>query len=437
MSQTYTARLAWTGYGFAEDMAVAVSDGVFATVGPLAEATGPVEDLGDVALFPGTINAHGHAFQNVLKGLADDRTFASWRDDVLYPASEKLDVQDIYTSALFAFTEALCAGITTTVDFFYLHDQGNNNAREVIRAAKDVGIRLVLARTFYDLDAPTRAPARYREDAVTSARRTRELADEFADDELISVHPAPHSLHAAAPETIGIALDVARDLRVACHLHLAEASYEVEQVKQRYGTTPVRLLEREGLLGPDLLTIHSVWIDDEEIDMLAEAGTAVVHCPGANAFLGDGIARVPEMLAKGVIVGLGPDGGCANNRQSVFQEMRMACLLAKARLTDGSVLTADTALAMGTRVGAELLRSRAGRIQEGAPADMIVLDLHDLSLQPHGYLNKHIVNSMTDRAISRVMVAGRWTVVDGKAVQIDVTELSERIAKTAQKLHST
>ena len=128
-----------------------------------------------------------------------------------------------------------------------------------------------------------------------------------------------------------------------CHLHLAEASYEVEQVRERYGTTPVRLLEREGLLNDRLVTIHTVWVDDEELDMLAAARTGVVHCPGANAFLGDGIARIPEMLGRGIRVALGPDGGCANNRQSVFDEMRMATLVAKARLTDGSALDAPTA----------------------------------------------------------------------------------------------
>jgi 5-methylthioadenosine/S-adenosylhomocysteine deaminase len=436
MSQTYTARLTWTGFGFAEGLAVSIADGAFGWVGPVGDAPGQVEDLGEVALFPGTVNAHGHAFQNLLKGWADDRTFASWRDDVLYPASEKLDTHDIYTGALFAFAEALRAGITTTVDFFYLHDDGNENARAVIRAAQDAGIRLVLARTFYDLDAPTKAPRRYRENAADAAERTRQLASEFAGVDGVSIHPAPHSLHAATPETIAAALDVARELGVACHLHLAEASYEVEQVTQKYGTTPVRLLQREGLLVPELVTIHSVWVDDEEIDMLAEAGTAVVHCPGANAFLGDGMARVPEMLAKGVIVGLGPDGGCANNRQSVFEEMRMACLIAKARLTDGSVLTADTALVMGTRVGAELLRSRAGRIQEGSPADLVVLDLTDLSLQPPGHLGKHIVNSMTERAISRVMVGGRWTVVEGTPVEIDMPKLLADVATTSEKLRT-
>jgi 5-methylthioadenosine/S-adenosylhomocysteine deaminase len=130
-----------------------------------------VEDWGPVAVIPGTVNAHGHAFQSLLKGFADDRVFESWRDDVLYPFSERLDARGIYAGALFAFAEALLAGTTTTVDFFYLHDDGNDNAEMVIEAAHRLGIRLVLARAFYDLDAPTSAPRRYREDAPAAARR--------------------------------------------------------------------------------------------------------------------------------------------------------------------------------------------------------------------------------------------------------------------------
>lgn len=267
-----------------------------------------VEDWGDVALVPGTVNAHGHAFQNLFKGFGDDRRFESWRDDVLYPFSQGLDAHSIYVGALFAFTEALLAGVTTTVDFFYLHDDGNDNALQVIAAAKEAGINLVLARTFYDVDAPTNAPSRYRESPKDAAERCVSLAERFQGDPSVSVQPAPHSLHAASPESIGTALDTARALDTSCHLHLAEAAYERAQVEERYGATPVRLLAKEGLLDERLVAIHTVWVDDEELDLLAEANVGVVHCPGANAFLGDGLARVPEMLSRGMRVALGPTG---------------------------------------------------------------------------------------------------------------------------------
>jgi 5-methylthioadenosine/S-adenosylhomocysteine deaminase len=423
------AALIYLEGAFKSDMAILIQDGHIEDVVSVSELSEDqhVDDWGEVALLPGTVNAHGHAFQNLFKGYADDRSFDSWRDDVLYPFSERLDGDAIYTGALFAFAEALLAGATSTVDFFYLHDDGNANAEQVIRAARDIGIRLVFARTFYDSDAPTGAPARYREAAGDAAARCLALAGAHHDDRRLSIQPAPHSLHAATPDTIAAALEVAATLGVPCHLHLAEASYERDQVRERYGTTPVRLLEREGLLGPGLITIHTVWVDDEELDMLATTNTGVVHCPGANAFLGDGIASLPEMLARGLRVGLGPDGGCANNRQSVFDEMRSASLMAKARLCDGSAVDAPTVLTLGTRVGADLLGLSAGAIEAGLVADLIALDLSDLSLQPLVTLERQVVHSMQPTAIARVMVDGEVVVENGRLTRVDHTGLLRRI----------
>jgi 5-methylthioadenosine/S-adenosylhomocysteine deaminase len=420
--------------GFLHDSAVLIDAGAISGIVGRSEVPAgvPVEDWGNVAVLPGTVNAHGHAFQSLLKGFADDMPFDRWRDDVLYPFSEKLDEEAIYAGALFAFAEAVLAGATTTVDFFYLHDDGNKNAAAVIRAARDIGVRLVLARAFYDQDAPTKAPSRYRQRAVDAAARCRELAREYRDDALVSVQPAPHSLHAASVETVRAALDVAHDLGVPCHLHLAEAAYERALIQERFGTTPVRLLEREGLLDPSLVTIHTVWVDDEELDMLAESGTGVVHCPGANAFLGDGIARLPEMLGRGIRVALGPDGGCANNRQSVFDEMRNASLFAKARLADGGALDAPTAIRLGTEGGADLLGLPVGRIEAGRAADLVALDLDDLSLQPPQNLERHIVNSMQPTAISKIMVGGELVAERGRLLRVENSAVRAAVAEVTK-----
>lgn len=420
---------------FRKDVAVVIDGDTISDVVAVAELPRNlvVDEWPRLAVVPGTVNAHGHAFQNLLKGFADDRTFDDWRDAVLYPFSETLTTEDIYTGALFAFTEALLAGVTTTVDFFYLHDEGNDNAEAVIRAANDAGIRLVLARAFYDRDAPTKAPDRYRESTGDSVRRTRDLAAAYADDPLISVQPAPHSLHAASPETIGAALDVARDLDVPCHLHLAEAEYERDMISRRFGLTPVRFLAENGLLDPRLVAIHAVWLDDEELDLLAAAGVGVVHCPGANAFLGDGIARVVDMMDRGIRVALGPDGGCANNRQSMFDEMRMASLMAKAIRTDGSALPASATFDLGTAGGADLLKLPVGAIAKGMKADFVGLDLDDLSLYPPGNLERHVVHSMQPTAIVKVMVGGRLVAEGHTSTTLALDDLRARITATTSK----
>jgi 5-methylthioadenosine/S-adenosylhomocysteine deaminase len=415
---------------FVEDVSILIDGAQIASV--VARAEEPpslaIEDWGEVAIVPGTVNAHGHSFQNLLKGFADDRAFASWRDDVLYPFSAELDRDAIYAGALFAFSEAVLAGVTTTVDFFYLHDAGNDNAEAVIQAAHAVGLRLVLARCFYDEDAPTRAPARYRENAAAAATRLKELVEAHTDDAAVSIQPAPHSLHATSPATIRVALEAAAELGVPCHLHLAEARYERDQIASRYGDTPVRVLAREGLLNPRLVTVHTVWVDDEELDLLAGSGAGIVHCPGANAFLGDGIARLPEMLARGIRVGLGPDGGCANNRQSVFDEMRQASLLAKARLTDGSALDAATAFRLGTVGGADLLGLPVGEIASGRHADLVGLDLNDLSLHPLATIERQLVHSMQSTAVAKVMVGGELVASDHRTTKVDLAEVRSRVA---------
>jgi 5-methylthioadenosine/S-adenosylhomocysteine deaminase len=434
VTRAIEAELIYENGAFRSGSALLVDGSIIA--GIVDASDGPngtdIEDWGPIALVPGTVNAHGHAFQNLFKGFADDLPFDVWRDEVLYPFSERLDGDAIYAGAVFAFAEALLGGVTTTVDFFYLHDEGNENAERVIDAANDVGIGLVMARAFYDVDAPTKAPARYRESVEDASQRFKDLASTHRGDGLVSVQPAPHSLHAASPETIAEAQRCASEFNVPCHLHLAEAAYEVEQVRERYGTTPVRLLEREGLLDEDLVTIHTVWVDDEELDMLAAADTGVVHCPGANAFLGDGIARVPEMLRRGIRVALGPDGGCANNRQSVFDEMRMATLVAKARLTDGSALDAVTAFGMGTAAGGDLLQLPVGVFEPGRRADAVALDLNDLSLYPRNALDRTVVSSMQPTAISKVMVAGEVVVDDGELTRFPrarVRELVEEVTR--------
>ena len=424
------AELIYSEGGFESGSIVVLDDGAFGGVVGEADmgSDANVEEWGEVALLPGTVNAHGHAFQNLFKGFADDRAFDSWRDDVLYPFSEQLDGDAIYAGSVVRIRRGTSCGSDdhSRLLLSARRWQRECRARNPCRARSRHSARVRGAPSTTETRA-TDAPARFRETAQQAAERTIELAEAHEDDPLVSIQPAPHSLHAASPETIAVALEVADRLAVPCHLHLAEAAYEREQVVARYGTTPVRLLEREGLLRGNLVAIHTVWVDDEELDMLAEQGVGVVHCPGANAFLGDGVARVPEMLLRGIRVGLGPDGGCANNRQSVFDEMRMASLMAKARLCDGGALDASTAFALGTTGGADLLGVSAGSIAPGKLGDLVALDLGDLSLQPLKTLEHQVVNSMLPTAIERVAVGGEIVVERGRLTRMDHAEIRARI----------
>lgn len=383
------------------------------------------DDWGEVAVLPGTVNGHAHSFQALLRGFGDDLPFMSWRDNVLYPFSERLEREDIKTGALLAFAEMVKAGVTTVVDFFYLHDRGTRNDLAVVEAAAQVGVRVVLARSMYDWAG---APRRYQETPREAQEHFRELWRALAGDSRAFAQPAPHSIHAASPDMLRAGAALADEFDLPFHIHVAEGRYEREQSIERTGLSPVAFLDSLEVLSDRTVMVHCVWVDDHDLGIMAERGVKVVHNPSANAFLGDGIAPVPEMLDRGVRVALGPDGGCANNRQSVFDEMRTATLVAKARLTDGSALDAPTALRLGTRGGAGLLGLPAGSLAAGCFADVVVLDLTDLSLQPPGNLERLVVSSMQPSAVARVMVGGEVVVEGGRPLRFDLPELRARIS---------
>jgi len=407
-----------------KDLGVDVADGRILAVGPASGGSGALR-LARKALLPGTVNAHCHSFQSLLRGLGDDLDFMAWRDRVLYPYSTRLDRDGIYLGAAFAFTEMLLHGATTCADFFYLQDEGNDNAEAVIQAARDVGIRLVLARAMYDWEG---APARYRERPADAAKRTADLIARYAKDPLVRAQPAPHSPHGASPAMIRAGFEVAQSAGTPFHIHVAEGQYEGARTLEEHGATPIRYLDKLGVLGERMLGVHCVWLDDEEIRLMGERGAGLAYCPSSNMVLGDGITRLTELQAAGVTIGLGTDGGCTNNRLSVFEEMRMAALLQKVRHLDGTRLLAEQAFRMGTLDGGRLLGLDAGDIKKGMLADFVAVDLGHPSLHPPTSLLKSVVYAMSPQAITDVWVHGRHVVKDRRLVTLDQNALMARVA---------
>ena len=217
-------------------------------------------------------------------------------------------------------------GVTTVCDFFYLNDGGNDNARAVIAAARALGMRVVLARCFYDWDG---APAMYRETVVQAHNNYLQLHNEFRGARDVLVCPAPHSLHGASEEMIRAGADAARKTGTRWHIHLAEEKYQVDEARKKYGTTPLRAIDKMGLLGDDMVAVHGCWFDADERALLAERGAKLAYNPNSNMFLGDGVTDVVDLVARGARVALGTDGGCSNSRVSVFDEMRACALLQK------------------------------------------------------------------------------------------------------------
>lgn len=374
-----------------------------------------VEAFPQRLMLPGTINAHNHSFQSLLRGIADDCDFFTWRDRALYGYTPRMTEDVIYHAARFAFAEMLRAGVTTVCDFFYIHNGSNANDHAVIRAARDVGIRITLARTMYDWNG---APPQYQETIDAAVARTRELWQEYRGADDVAVCPAPHSPHAASPAMIQAGSRLAEELDTRFHIHVAEGRYERDQIMKQYGLTPIRWLESLGIALNRATIIHGVWLNDDDIHLMAEKGVRLVYNPASNMFLGDGITPIPDMLAAGVTIGLGSDGGCSNNRVSVFDEMRMCALLQKVSHLNSNVMPAEDTLAMGTAGSADTLALPAGRIEPGHFADFTLLDMRDPSLLPPWRYEKNVVYAMTPQAIREVIVGGHTVVRNGALTRL-------------------
>lgn len=386
------------------------------------------------AMIPGTVNAHNHSFQSLLRGIGDDLPFLTWRDRALYRYSPRLGPDGMATAALLAFGEMLLHGVTTVCDFYYLNDGGNEHASATIEAARRLGIRIVLARCFYDWDG---APAAYRETVPQAVANFEALHRRWhdADRALVSVHAAPHSQHGASPAMIEAGAGCARDAGVPWHIHLAEERYQVDDSLARFGARPWHAVAGLDVDLSRAIVVHACWFDAGERAAMADAGAALAYCPASNMFLGDGITDVVDLHARGVRIGLGTDGGCSNNRVSVLDEMRTCALLQKVARTDGQAIDAEACLAMGTSGGADALALPVGRIAPGYRCDLVGLDLDDPSLWPVQALAKNVVYALSPRAVREVVVDADVVVADGRLVNVPLAEIQARVLETTRDWH--
>lgn len=376
-----------------ENFCFALEDDRIAAIAPIDELRKRFPDAAlrthgaGVALVPGFVNGHSHAYQILLRGLGDDLPFARWRDEALYKVIPGLSPEDVRRTFVTAFREMLSNGVTTVAEFFYLNGTGNAHAEAVIQAAQETGIRLVLARCWMDA---RHAPPAFRESIETAAERTRALMASFPR---VNICVAPHSLHGATPEMIRAAGEFARDAGCPLHIHVAEASYEAEQTVAQHGMTPLRLLESLGVVNERLVAIHAIHIDEAEKKMLAAAGASVIHNPVTNQYLGDGICDVTRLLELGLPIGLGTD---ANVNASILDEMRAAAFLQKLARRDAGAFTAASAFRLGTSLGAQALGIDAGDFRIGSYADYAVIDLGRLTGPAEPLVNALVYRARAD-----------------------------------------
>lgn len=390
-------------------------------------------------VIPGCVNAHSHAFQVLLRPTTGQPVhFKDWVDRFLYPCVLELDEERLYASAVLVFHEMLRAGITTVGEFHYVNNlaEGQSSeqryARTLIRAAETVGLRIVLIRTLYD-QRHKPGQIRFQEPLAQAIAQTEALAHEYAGHPLVSVLPAPHSLHGASRELVCAGAALAKRLGTPWHIHLSEQPGDADFALTRYGLRPLACLEHWGILDHDACIVHGIWFDDEDLERMQKHQCRQVYNPLTNMALGDGIARLPELLKRGVLVALGTD---ANTDSSLFLEARMAEYLQRSQQLSMGHVSAGQLFAMTNGNGAHALGLSTGRLALGQAADFLALNLSSPSMLPamctdaadpdalrQALLNQLLFSAVPQEVIQAVYVAGQKRVESGKHVSVDLTEL--------------
>lgn len=383
---------------YLENGTLIIEDDRIAWIGP-ASAEPPttaatVIDATDKIIMPGLVDLHFHTA--IGKGYNDHLPLWEYLDECWYPMIRALDYDAAYWAALASYTEAIKAGVTTVNDMYRRLDA-------LAVAAEEIGIRAVLSNDIaleeHDLDT--------LQDNVDAFHRSN-----GAGDGRIKVWMGIEWLPLASPELLRDTRQLADELGTGIHIHLNESMSEVENSLERFGKRPTELAYEVGMLGPDVVAAHCVHLSDDEIRMMAETGTNISHNPGSNAKLGNGIARVPEMLAAGINVGIGHDAVECNNSGDMFEAIKYASLVHRAQRQDASLMPADLILKMATRNGAKALQTGSGSLEIGEKADVILVETNSVEFTPMlrdtpVHLTSHLVFAANGSAVDTTIVNGK------------------------------
>lgn len=405
-----------------------VKDGLIHRVGDSASLQDPppgvkVSSARGRLIMPGLINAHGHLSNGILRGIYDEMPLSVWFSKGMWPVLEALDREGGRIAAELSLLEQMTTGVTTTVSAEF-----GVSCRElpdgVLEAIKKSGARAVVSRMTVDsadeADASQAIPPRYRERPQDAVDEVLRLQRTWNSDR-ISVGAEALGVLRCTPAMIEAMHDVALRTDSRFLMHVASSREEHGDTLQRFGHGSVAELARMGVLGPNTLLAHTIWLDDAEIAQLASSQTGVSHNPVANAYYASGVARLAELIEAGVRVGLGVDGASTNNAQNVWETMKMALLFQKERRGDASFGSAELALELITRGGASALHmeDRIGSLEPGKQADFIVIDTERVALAPAQTVISNLVYSNDPYAVRDVYVGGQAVVIDGEHRFID------------------
>lgn len=394
---------------------VGISDKKIDYVGqtePAAAYEQIVEGNGSIVM-PGLCNSHTHVAMSLLRGYGEDMPLQSWLHDSIFPFEAHLTGEDVYAGSLLGIAEMLATGTTSFTDMYDFYDF-------TAKAVEESGIKANLGRGFTCFN-PEKT---FRELPVyTEIKRSLENFHGL-DDGRILVDVSPHAEYTTRPDILHDAAELAKRYHLQMHIHLSETKTEHLECVARHGKTPAQVLADEGILDVPCTAAHCVWLSDSDMELLGRHGTTVAHCPKSNLKLASGIARIEQMLQKGVRVAIGTDSNASNNRLDMLEEMRTAALLAKGISRNPCVLPAGQVLHMATKAGYEAQgRFDAGDIAVGMRADLVMLSAQDISMTPCHNATANILYAAHSGAVSMTMVDGRILYRNGEFTTLDIEKI--------------
>jgi 5-methylthioadenosine/S-adenosylhomocysteine deaminase len=405
-----------------QDGSVAVRGDSIVAVGPRAEIDAKYKgaktiDAHGALILPGFVNGHTHVPMTLFRGLHDDVTLHDWLYKYIFPAEAKNVNEDfVRWGTRLAAAEQIRAGVTTFADMYYFEDA-------VAEETKAAGMRGVLGETFIDFPAP---------DNKTNAAMlayTEKFLKRWQGDALIQAAPAPHSIYTCSKKTIQDAAALANEYHAPLLMHVAEMKKEWEDSEKANGMSPVQYLEKIGVLAPNLVAAHCIFVDEADRKLLAERGVGCVHNPSSNMMIASGVAPVPEMRAAGVAVGLGTDGPAgSNNDLDLMEEIDLAAKLAKISKMNPLALGAKDVVAMATIDGARALHmeKEIGSLEVGKKADLILISLDEPNAVPMYDVYAQIAYSLKGSDVETVVIGGRVVMRDHKLLTVDEPAVLEK-----------
>jgi 5-methylthioadenosine/S-adenosylhomocysteine deaminase len=403
---------------------IGIANGRIAVIAPQAECRAQItaDDVLEMpghALIPGLVNAHTHAAMSLFRGLADDLPLMTWLNDHIWPAEARwVHEEFVADGTRLALAEMLRSGTTCFNDMYFFPDV-------TARVVNQTGMRAVVGLIIIDF------PTQWAQDPDGYFAKAVEIYDRLKNKPLTRTAFAPHSPYAVGDASLARLLRLANELpEMPIHMHLHETADEVRQSVAQHGQRPIARLDKLGLLGPNLAAVHMTQLEDGELEVCAERGVQVVHCPESNLKLASGFCPVQRLLDAGVNVALGTDGAASNNDLDMLSEMRTAALLAKGVAGDASALPAARALEMATLGGARALglADEIGSLVVGKAADIAAVALDRPEAEPLYNPVSQIVYASSRHQVSDVWVAGEQLLRNRQLTTLDVSEISSAAA---------